>query len=133
MFFKTFHKHVNRISMLIAVTVVFCALLWDEGGENYNNPTDSVSSAAQIMAMGSPLVRLESTDEIYGTTLQAVIVQRLSAKSFRNKVASEFIYAILGLLLAAVTVMLLHRPVSIWLHRSQGIIVCYIHDQDGKK
>lgn len=119
--------------MLTAMAVVLCALLWDEGGENFNNPTDSVSSAAQIMAVSSPLVRIESTDEIYGTTLQAVIVQRLSAKSFRNKVVREFIYAILGLLLAAVTVMLLHRPMYIWPHRSQEVIVCYIHEQDGKK
>ena len=133
MFFKALRKNINRISMLTAMAVVLCALLWDEGGENFNNPTDSVSSAAQIMAVSSPLVRIESTDEIYGTTLQAVIVQRLSAKSFRNKVVREFIYAILGLLLAAVTVMLLHRPMYIWPHRSQEVIVCYIHEQDGKK
>ena len=119
--------------MLVAVVVVLCALLWDEGGENFKKPTDSVSDAAQIRAWGSPLVRIESTDEVYGTTFQTVIVYRLSAQSFKNKVASEFIYAILGLLLAAVTVMLLHRLVHVWLYRSQGGIVCYIHDQDGKK
>ena len=119
--------------MLVAVAVVLYAQLWDEGGENFKKPTDSASGAAQIMALDSPLVRIESTDEVYGTLLQAVIVHRLSAQSFKNKVFSEFIYAILELLLAAVTVMLLHRLVHIWLHRSQGSIVCYIHDQDGKK
>ena len=133
MFFKAFRKHANRISMLIAMAVVLCALLWNEGGENFHKPTDLVSGAAQIMTLGSPLVRIESTDEVYGTTLQAVIVQRLSAQSFRSKVVNEFIYAILELLLAAATVMLLHRPMHIWLHQSQGSIVCYIHDQDGKK
>ena len=133
MFFKAFRKHANRISMLIIVAVVLYSLLWDEGGENFKKPTDSVSNAAQIMTMDSPLARIESTDEVYGTILQAVIVHRLSAQSFRSKVVSEFIYAILELLLAAVTVMLLHRPVHIWLQRCQGVIVCYIHDKDGKK
>ena len=133
MFFKALSKHANRISMLIAVAVVLCALLWNEGGESFNKPADPVSGAAQIMTVGSPLVRIESTDEVYGTVLQEVIVSRLSAQSFKNKVASEFIYAILELLLAAVMVMLSHRPVCIWLHRSQGCIVCYIHDKDGKK
>ena len=133
MFFKAFHKHANRISILIAVAVVLYALLWDEGEENFKKPKDSISSAAQIMALDSPLVKIESTDEVYGTILQAFIVRRLSAQSFRSKVLSEFIYAILGLLLAAIMVMLLHRPVPVWLHRSQGVIVCYIHDQDGKK
>ena len=133
MFFKTFRKHVNRISMLIAVTVVFCALLCDVGGDIPPKSMDTVSSAAQIIAMDSPLVRIESTDEVYGTILQAVIVRRLSAQSFRSKVVREFIYTILGLLLAAVTVRLLRRPVHICLHRSQGVIVCYIHNQDGKK
>ena len=133
MFFKVFRKHANRISMLIAVAVVLYALLWDEGGENFIKPPDSASGAAQIMALDSPLVRIESTDEVYGTIFQAVIVHRLSAQSFKGKVFSEFIYAILELLLAAVTVMLLHRPVHVWLHRSHGVIVCYIHDKDGKK
>ena len=132
MFFKAFRKHANRIAMLIAVTVVLYALLWDEGEESFKKPKDSISSAAQIMALDSPLVRIESTDEVYGT-LQAVIAHRLPAQSFRSKVVSELIYAILGLLLVAVTVMLLHRLVHVWLHRSQGVIVCYIHDQDGKK
>ena len=133
MFFKASRRRANRISILIAVTVVLCALLWNEGGENINKPTDSVSGVAQIMTLGSPLVRIESTDEVYGIALQAAIVHRLSAQSFKNKVVSEFIYAILELLLAAVTVILLYRLVHIWLHRSQGCIVCYIHDKDGKK
>ena len=133
MYFKELRRHANRISMLIAVAVVLCALLWNEGGENLSNPTDPVSSAAQIITLGSPLVRIESTDEVYGTVLQAVIVPRLSAQSFKNKVAGEFIYAILELLLAAVTVLLLYRLVHIWLHQSRGCIVCYIHNKDGKK
>ena len=133
MFFEASRKHTNRISMLIAMAVVLCALLWNEGGENLSNQTDPVSSAAQIMTVESPLVRIESTDEVYGTVLQAVIVPRLSAQSFKNKVASEFIYAILELLLAAVMLMLFHRPVCIWLHQSRGCIVCYIHNKDGKK
>ena len=132
-FFMALRKHTNRISMLIAVAVVLNALLWNEGGENLSNPTDPVSSAAQIMTLGSPLIRIGSTDEVYGTLFQAVIVNQLSALSFRSKVDSEFIYAILEFLLVAATVMLLHRPVNIWLHRSQGGIVCYIHAQDGKK
>ena len=133
MFFKAFRKHTNRISILVAVAVFLCALLWDEGGENFKKPANPSSGAAQIMALDSPLVRIESTDEVFGTILQAVIVPRLSVQSFRNKAVSEIIYAILGLLLAAVSVMLLHRPVYEWLHRSQGVVVCYIHDQDGKK
>ena len=133
MFFKVFRKHTNRISMLIAVAVVLCALLWNEGEGNSKKPTVPASSAAQIMALDSPFVRIESTDEIYGMTLQAVIVHRLSAKSNRSKAVSEFLYAILGLLLTAVMIMLLHRPIRVWLHQSQGVIVCYIHDQDGKK
>ena len=133
MYFKALRKHANRISILIAVVVALCALLWNEGGENFNKPTDPVHGVAQIMPLGSPLVRIESTDEVYGTVLQTVIVPRLSAQSFKNKVVSEFIYAILELLLAAVTVILLYRLVHIWLHRSQGGIVCYIHDKDGKK
>ena len=133
MFFKALRKHANKIFMLIAVAVVLNALLWNEGGENLSNPTDPVSSAAQIITLGSPLVRIESTDEVYGTALQAVIAPRLSAHSFKNKVVNEFIYAILELLLAAVTVILLYRLVHIWLHRSQWGIVCYIHDKDGKK
>ena len=133
MFFKALRRHTNRISMLIAVVVVLCALLWNEGGANYNKPTDPFHGVAQIMTLGSPLGRIESTDEVYGTILQAVIVPRLSAQSFKNKVASEFTYAILELLLTAVTVILLYRLVHIWLYRSQGGIVCYIHDKDGKK
>ena len=133
MFFKALRGHANRISIMIAVSVVLCALLWNEGAENYNRPTDPVHGAAQIMTLGSPLVTIESTDEVYGIALQAVIVHRLSAQSYKNKVASEFIYAILELLLAAVTVILLYRLVYIWLHRSQVGIVCYIHDKDGKK
>ena len=69
MFFRAFRKHANRISMLIAVAVVLYALLWDEGGENFKKPTDSVSSDAQIRALDSPPVRIESTDEVYGMTL----------------------------------------------------------------
>ena len=133
MFFKALRRHVNRISILIAVVVVLCALLWNEGGENFNKPTDPFHGVAQIMTLGNPLVTIESTDEVYGIALQAVIVHRLSAQSFKNKVASEFIYAILELLLTAVTVILLYRLVHIWLYRSQGGIVCYIHDKDGKK
>ena len=133
MFFKALRRHANRIAILIAVAVVLCALLWNEGGENFYEPTDPVSSVAQIMTLGSPLVTIESTDEVYGITLQAVIVHRLSAQSYKNKAVSKFIYAILELLLAAVTVVLLYRLVPIWLRRSQGGIVCYIHDKDGKK
>ena len=133
MLFKALRRHANRISILIAVAVVLCALLWNEGGENFNKSTDPVHGIAQIMTLGSPLVAIESTDEVYGIALQAVIVHRLSAQSYKNKVDSEFIYAILELLLAAVTFILLYRLVHIWLHRSQGGIVCYIHDKDGKK
>ena len=133
MFIKALRSHANRISILIAVAVVLCALLWNEGGENFNKPTDPAHSVAQIMALGSPLARIESTDEVYGIALQAIIAHRLSAQSFKNKVESEFIYAILELLLAAVTIILLYRLVHIWLHRSQEGIVCYIHDKDGKK
>ena len=133
MFFKALHRHANRISILIAVVVVLCTLLWNESGANYNKSTDPFHGVAQIMNLGSPLVTIESTDEVYGIALQATIVHRLSVQSFKNKAASEFIYAILELLLAAVTVILLYRLVHIWLHRSQGGIVCYIHDKDGKK
>ena len=133
MFFKALRRHANRISILIAVSVVLCALLWNEGGENFNKPTDPVHGDAQIMTLGSPLTTIESTDDVYGIALQALIAHRLSTQSFKNKVVSEFIYAILELLLAAVTVILLYRLVHIWLHRSQGGIVCYIHDKDGKK
>ena len=113
--------------------IVLCALLWNEGGENFSKPTVSVYSAARIMTLGSPLVRVECTDEVYGTIFQAVIAHRLSTQCFRSKVVSGFIYTILGLLLAVVMVMLLHRPVYVWFHRSWGAVVCYIHDQDGKK
>ena len=133
MFLKAFHKQANRISMLVALAIVLYALLWNEGGENLNKPTDSAFSAVQIITLGNPLVRIESTDEVYEAILQAVIVYQLFEQSFRSKEVSEFTYAILELLLAAVTVMLLHRSVHIWFHRSQGGIVCYIHDQDGKK
>ena len=133
MFFKALRRHANRISILIAVVVVLCALLWNEGGANFNKPTDPFHGATQIMTLGSPLVTIESTDEVYGIALQAAIAHRLSAQSFKNKVVSEFIYAILELLLTAVTVILLYRLVHIWLHRSQGGIVCYIHAKDGKK
>ena len=74
------------------------------------------------MTLGSPLVRFESTDEVYGTIFQAVIAHRLSAQCFRSRVVSEFIYTILGLLLAVVMVMLLHRPVYVWLYRSWGTL-----------
>ena len=133
MFFKASRRRANRISILIAAVVVLYALLWNEGGENFNKLTDPVHGAAQIMTLGSPLVTIESTDEVYEMALQAAIIHRLSAQRFKNKVVSESVYAILEFLLAAVTVILLYRLVHIWLHRSQEGIVCYIHDKDGKK
>ena len=49
-----------------------------------------------------------------------VIAHRLFTQCFKSKVVSEFIYTILGLLLAVVMVMLLHGPVYVWFHRSWG-------------
>lgn len=133
MFGRSFLKRANRISMLITVIVVTCVLLWDEGGESFSKPMNSAAGAAQIMALDHPLVRIESTDEVCGVLLQAVIVRRLTVQSFKGKVVRQFFYAILNLLLAVASFMLLQRLLHAGLHQSQRIIVSYIHDQDGQK
>lgn len=130
---RAFRNYADRISMLVAVIVVMCALLWDEGGVNFQKLADSTADGARFMAVDSPLVRIESTDEVYGAILQEAIVRRFSVQNVKSRAVRAFFYAILDLLLAAVAIMLLQEPLRIWLHRSQRVIVSYIHDQDGQK
>ena len=133
MFRRAFRKHTNRIAMWIAMVVLTCALLCDEGGENLPKQVDPANGIAQIMAVDSPMVRIESTDEVSGAILQAIVVRRLTVRNFKSKVVRYFFYAILDLLLTVVAFMLLQRPLLLWFHRSQRVIVSYIHDQDGQK